>query len=136
MKKNEKKKASWMEKTPPQVNSTMYFSNPIVFFENLSIGNRKLTKQQLNEYQERMKSGIVNFFGGDWSGVRTVIGWNEEKSGWFYFREPLQKETVFDGFIGWDGKLQNMNEPQYCNGDGVSTWCIPPKFVLDVWKIK
>jgi hypothetical protein len=134
---------SVLEITEPELNDIVYLENPIVFFENLSIGNCKLTKQEITEYQEHLKNGrlfiaseMYEFSSGKTttSGQRSVIGWNEEKNGWFYFREPLRTKPVVDIYIGSDGNTQYENEPLWVDGDGVSSWCIPPKIILDVWR--
>ena len=129
-KKDAKNKYSWKEKSPVEVHSSFYFENPIVFFEKLSDKNGVLSKQKLTEFKEFLKLGHYQIFGGTMSGVRTLIGWNEEKSGWYYFREPM-KSTIYTKVIS-----PELNSPSYCDGDGVRTWCVPPKYILNAWNIK
>ena len=131
-------KYGWIEKSPVEVHSSFYFRNPIVFFEKLSDKNGVLSKQKLTEFKEFLKLGHYQIFGGTMSGVRTLIGWNEEKSGWYYFREPM-KSTIYTNHQ-WNGESPvispELNSPSYCDGDGVRTWCVPPKYILNAWNIK
>jgi hypothetical protein len=129
-KKDAKNKYSWKEKSPVEVHSSFYFENPIVFFEKLSDRNGVLSNQKLTEFKEYLKLGKIIIFGGTMSGIRTLIGWNNERNGWFFFREPMvDNEFVY-------AISPELHSPEWCDGDGVSTWCIPPKKILDVWNIK
>ena len=65
----------------------------------------------------------------------TYIGWNPEKEGYYLLRSyenvPKEQKELWDS-LGGMVFLKGMEYPSnYYNGDGVSTWCIPPKNIID-----
>ena len=135
------KKYNWIFTTPPVNNSSFNYENPIIFFENLSDDNGVLSDKKKTEFKEFLKELSLfkhhYVFGGTLTGIKKLIGWNKEKNGWFYFRPPFE-DNPFPNmvFLGNDGIEQNMEKPQWVDGDGISTWCIPPKYILKEYGIK
>ena len=110
--------------------SPSHFYTPQDFFNNFNKKQQKLFKKEF-------RKGQVITFNGDISGIKTIIGWNKELKGYFFFRPPNQ-QPKFEGIadvIHKNGGYSFYNGIQYnkthFNGDGINEWCFPPKNILD-----
>lgn len=110
------------------------FYNPKDFFNSFNAKKQKLIKKEL-------KKGQVITFKGNSTGIKTLIGWNKEVKGYFFFRTPNQ-EPKFEGFADviyrkggyafYNGVLINKT---HFNGDGINEWCLPPESLLEQYGI-
>jgi hypothetical protein len=113
-----------------QINSSTSFESPTIFLNSLS-------KKERVKVRKRLKSGTPIEFEGNQSGTKTIIGWNPDKKGYFYFKEPSQ--TLNNNLSNGFGVIRFIGIPHqiiYFNGDGINGWCEPPEKLLNKHEIR
>ena len=113
--------------------SSSHFHTPQDFFNSFNNKQQKLFKKEL-------RKGEVITLNGNTSGIKTLIGWNKELKGYYFFRPPNQKPK-FEGIAdvihkngGYSFYYGIQHDKTHFNGDGINEWCVPPKNILDEYE--